>query len=171
MSRIKILLLILIAAALSIVFIQNRELIVLKLLCADSSKTCLYQTPPLPLAIWIAIATLTGAIANLLVQSLNRYGYIDSERKKPILENDLYTNSPTGLNNNVRPSKYPEVDSLRKSFSEQIPETKSYEVKQEPQNVQRSGSTYSYKYRESSDRPKNSTEPEVDSNTNDEDWI
>jgi hypothetical protein len=179
MSRIKILLLILIAAALSIVFIQNREPIVLKLLCADSSQTCLYQTTALPLAVWIALATLTGAIANLLVQSLNRYGYSDSRRKKPILEDDLYPNnipnSTTSLNNNGRQNKYPEADSLRDSFPEQISDTKSYEVKQEPQNVQRSGSTYSYKYRESGDRPKSSTEPEVDSNnnheSNDEDWI
>lgn len=181
MSRIKTLLLILIIAALSIVFIQNRNPIALKLLCADSSQSCLYQTPPLPLAAWIALATLTGAIANLLVQSLNRYGY--SDRKKPILNDDLYPNSDTAWNND-RQSKYPEVDGIRDSFPKQVSEGKSYEVKQEPQNVERSGSTYSYKYRESGDRPKdnpdrtpkNSFEPETNSNmnhesSNEEDWI
>lgn len=183
MSRIKILLLILIIAALSIVFIQNREPIALKLLCADSSQSCLYRTPPLPLAAWIALATFTGAIANLLVQSLNRYGYSDSSRKRPIAEDDLYSNSNTAWNNNARQSKYPEAESIRDSFPEQISDAKSYEVRQEPQNVERSGSTYSYKYRESGDRAKsvqdsttkNSVEPQTDSNanheSNDEDWI
>lgn len=186
MSRIKILLLILIIAALSIVFLQNREPIALKLFCADNStQSCLYQTPPLPLAIWIALATLTGAIANLLVQSLNRYGYSDDRRKRPIVEDDLYSNSNTGWNNNSRQTKYPEADSSRDSFPEQVSEVKSYEVKQEPQNVERSGSTYSYKYRESGDRPKsvedsttkNSVEPQANPERNDnrelndEDWI
>jgi hypothetical protein len=190
MSRIKTLLLILILAALSIIFIQNRNPIALKLLCADSSQSCLYQTPPLPLAAWIALATLTGAIANLLVQSLNRYGY--SDRQKPILNDDLYSNSSDKAWNNDRQSKYPEVDGIRDSFPQQVSEAKSYEVKQEPQNVERSGSTYSYKYRESGDReaypkgnrpkdnpdktPKNSFEPETNSgvnheSSNDEDWI
>ncbi|MGL5836191.1 MAG: hypothetical protein ACRC1Z_23595 [Waterburya sp.] len=185
MSRIKILLLILIIAALSIVFIQNREPIALKLFCADSStQSCLYQTPPLPLAIWIAVATLTGAIANLLVQTLNRYGYQDSSRKKPILDDDLYSSRDQGKkNNNGRQSKYSEVNSLKNNLGDQLSDTRSYEVKQEPKNVERSGSTYSYQYREASDRPKddrdstkkNSVRPEVDSNANheanDEDWI
>jgi hypothetical protein len=185
MSRIKILLLILIIAALSIVFIQNREPIALKLLCADNSQSCLYRTPPLPLAAWIALATLTGAIANLLVQSLNRYGYSDSSRQKPLLDDDLYANSNTAWNKNGRQSKYPEADVIRDSFPEQVSDAKSYEVKQEPQNVERSGSTYSYKYRESGDRQKsvqdsttkNSVEPQTDPDrnanheSNDEDWI
>jgi hypothetical protein len=185
MSRIKILLLILIIATLSIVFIQNREPIALKLFCADSSQNCFYRTPPLPLAAWIALSTLTGAIANLLVQSLNRYGYSDDRRKRAISEDDLYPNSNTAWNNNSRQSKYSETDSIRDSFPEQVSEAKSYEVKQEPQNVERSGSTYSYKYRESGDRPKsvqdsttkNSVEPQTDLDrnanheSNDEDWI
>lgn len=185
MSRIKILLLILIIAALSIVFIQNREPITLKLFCADSStRSCLYQTPPLPLAVWIAVATLTGAIANLLVQTLNRYGYQDSSRKKLILDDDLYSNRDQGKkNNNSRQNKYSEVNNIKNSLGDQLSDAKSYEVKQEPKNVERSGSTYSYQYREASDRPKNdgdsnknnSMRPQVDPNANheanDEDWI
>jgi uncharacterized integral membrane protein len=185
MSRIKILLLILIIAALSIVFIQNREPITLKLLCANSStQSCLYQTPPLPLAVWIALATLTGAIANLLVQTLNRYGYQNSSRKKPILDDDLYpSRDKAAKNNNSRQSKYSEVNSIKNNLGDQLSDTKSYEVKQEPKNVERSGSTYSYQYREASDRPKadgestkkNSLSPEVDSKANheadDEEWI
>ncbi|MEO0849750.1 MAG: hypothetical protein AAFY50_25610, partial [Cyanobacteria bacterium J06648_1] len=73
MSRLKILLLALIIAALGIIFVQNRDPIALKLLCADSSQACLYQTPTLPLSVWIALATVTGAITNLFVQSLTLY--------------------------------------------------------------------------------------------------
>jgi uncharacterized integral membrane protein len=185
MNRIKILLLILIIAALSIVFIQNREPITLKLFCADSStQSCLYQTPPLPLAVWIALATLTGAIANLLVQTLNRYGYHDSSRKKLMLDDDLYpSREQQGKNNNGRQSKYSEVSNIKNNLGDQLSDTKSYEVKQEPKNVERSGSTYSYQYREASDRTKNDDDStkknlirrEIDSNANheanDEDWI
>jgi uncharacterized integral membrane protein len=185
MNRIKILLLILIIAALSIVFVQNREPITLKLFCADSStQSCLYQSRPLPLAVWIAAATLTGAITNLLVQTLNRYGYQDSSRKKPMLDDDLYpSQSKETKSTNDRQSKYSEVNSSKNNFGDQLSDTKSYEVKQEPKNVERSGSTYSYQYREVSDRAqndnestkKNSIKREIDSNTNheanDEDWI
>jgi hypothetical protein len=189
MSRIKILLLVLVIAALSIVFIQNREPIILKLLCADAAnanQSCLYQTPPLPLAVWIAIATLTGAIANLLVQSLSRYGYKDSykntSRKQSILNDDLYPSSnPGGKSQNGRQSKYTQANGVQDTPANQLSDVKSYEAKQEPKNVERSGSTYSYKYREAGDRPKseaesskrNSVEPEVNANqeSDNEDWI
>ncbi|MEL6581262.1 MAG: hypothetical protein AAFQ14_16075 [Cyanobacteria bacterium J06621_12] len=179
MSRIKILLLALIIAALGIVFVQNRDPIALKLLCADSSQACLYQTPTLPLSVWIALATLTGAIANLLVQTLNRYGYSDSSRKKAILDEDLYPQNKGWKNKKAAAATV----ELEDSVQDRIPETKSYETRQEPQNVERSGSTYSYKYREAGDRPKpeqdsirnNSSESKTDSNatseSDDEDWI
>jgi uncharacterized integral membrane protein len=193
MSRIKILLLILIITALSIVFIQNREPITLKLLCAnaaDANQSCLYQTAPLPLAVWIAIATLTGAIANLLVQSLNRYGYKDSykdshkntSRKPSILDDDLYPSSNLGgKTQNGRQDKYTQANGIKDTPVNQLSDVKSYEAKQEPKNVERSGSTYSYKYREAGDRLKseaesnkrNFVEPEANANqeSDDEDWI
>jgi len=177
MSRIKILLLVLIIAVLSIIFVQNQQPITLKLLCADISQPCLYKTPPLPLAVWIALATLTGAIANLLIQTLNRFGYQDSSRKSPILDDDLYS-SGTGSRNSESSSKYSKTTDFNDSVRGDV---KSYEVKQEPKNIERSGSTYSYKYREAepkSDRDnnnKNSVDPEVDSHNNSEsdaeDWI
>ena len=180
MSRIKILLLLLIVAVLIIVFIQNRQLIALKILCADSSQTCLYQTPSLPLSVWIAIATLTGAIANFLVQTLNRYGYSDSRRKKVVLNDDLYPDDKGWKNTTGDRSRYSTKTELEDSVRE-ISDTKSYEIKQEPQNVERSGSTYSYKYREAGDRPKpdsiknNSSESQTDfhatTESDDEDWI
>ena len=179
MSRIKILLLILIVAILSIVFVQNREPIALQLLCGDRSQTCLYQTPQLPLAAWMALATLTGAVANLLVQTLNRYGYKDSSRKRPVLDEDLYSNSDRAWENKSSRERYAKADTT--STAQDL--DKTFETKQEPQNVEHSGSTYSYKYREAGDRdrkiqdsPKyNSVESNPPQNGNrdseEEDWI
>lgn len=183
MSRIKIILLILIIAALGIVFIQNREPIALRLLCADNTQSCLYRrTPQLPLALWIGLFTLLGAIVNLLVQMLNNSGYLSSRRPRATVDDDFYS-EPGNRQNKSRRDKYPvaETDSEDFTVQDKFSKTKNYEVKQEPQNIERSGSTYSYKYREAGDRSPNnqdrsSTAP-IDSknNTNqeqdDEDWI
>ena len=186
MSRIKILLLVLlvlIIAALGIVFIQNQQPITLKLLCADSSQPCLYQTPPLPLAAWIALATLAGAIANLLIQSLSRYGYSRSRRQKSVLDDDLYPQEQNWTDRNGRRGSYAETVEFKESLQDTIPEAKSYETRQEPQNIERSGSTYSYKYREADDRAKykrdskqqNPSESkagiDLTKESDDEDWI
>lgn len=173
MSRLKLFLAILIIAAMSIVFVQNREPIALKLLCADDTS-CVYQTPQLPLAIWIIVFIIIGAIANLIAQALNRYSYANSSKQKPPLDDELYTSD----RNWNRASSKIEDPTIRDKF----PDTTSYEVKQEPQNVERSGSTYSYKYREASDRSKedlnhnrdHSIEPETNpegDRDDDEDWI
>lgn len=182
MSRIKIILLILIIAVLAIVFVQNREPIALKLLCADNIQSCPYKTPPLPLAIWIALFTLLGAIANLLIQVLNNSGYRNYRRPKATIDNDLY--SEPNRQNKSRKDKYtaPAMDSEDFSVRNKFSNTTNYEVKQEPKNVERSGSTYSYKYREAGDRLQNnhdssdktSIDPKIDANQaqeDDEDWI
>ncbi|MGF1588919.1 MAG: hypothetical protein ACFCU7_06710 [Pleurocapsa sp.] len=183
MSRIKIFLLLLIIAALSIIFLQNREPITLQLLCPDNaSSSCLYQTVPLPLAVWIGLFILNGAIINLLVQFLSAYGYSNSNRQKYALDDDLYAKEQ-----NWQPksrNEYAKSAALDDSLiQDKFPNVSTYEVKQEPQNVERSGSTYSYKYREASDRPKDerynaqktSAEPEINANVtpeqDDEDWI
>ena len=181
MSRIKILLLLLIIAALSIVFVQNRQPIALKMLCADSSQTCLYQTPSLPLSVWIALATLTGAIANLLVQTLNRYGYSDSKGKRTVLNEDLYPDKGWKEDSDSR-RQYSATKVVKDSTKDKIADPKVYETKQEPQNVERSGSTYSYKYREAGDRSKDDssiknnsenskTDFDATTESNEEDWI
>ena len=174
MNRFKLFLLILIIAALGIVFVQNREPVALKFLCPDETLSCLYQTPALPLAVWIGLFTLNGAIISLIGQAVNRYGYSNSGRKKPIVDEELY---PSDRNWKRESSTQIEDPIIRDKFSD----VKSYEVKQEPQNVERSGSTYSYKYRESGDRPqdlqnnsrKTPSEPKNNSQIeeNDEDWI
>ena len=174
MNRFKLFLLILIIAALGIVFVQNREPVALKFLCPDETLSCLYRTPALPLAVWIGFFTLNGAIISLIGQALNRYGYSTSGRKKPIRDEELY---PSDRNWSREPSTEIEDPIIREKFSD----VKSYEVKQEPQNVERSGSTYSYKYREAGDRPlesqNNSRQTPTESKRNsqieedDEDWI
>lgn len=179
MSRIKILLLILIIAVLSIIFVQNQQPITLKLLCADSSKTCLYQTPSLPLAVWIALFVLTGAIANLLIQTLDRFGANSSNRKSGILDDELYPNSINSRTKGDRFKKSAPAADLNDSVQDDL---KSYEVKQEPQNVEKSGSTYSYRYREAgskSDKLGNnnngaaegSADTQDNSETDEGDWI
>ncbi len=188
MSRIKIILLIVIISALSIVFIQNREPVALKLLCGYGTSFCLFQSRPLPLAIWIGLFTLIGAIANLLIQTLHNYGYADYGNRKPLLDDDLYPKNKSWQKKKSREQKSATStmdldDSLNSVVQDKLPDTSRYEIKQEPQNVERSGSTYSYKYREAGDRPqksqertkKNSTESEVNFNVtqeqDDEDWI
>ena len=156
MSRIKIILLILIIAVLGIVFVQNQEPITLKFLCGDEASFC-PKSIPLPLAVWIALFTLMGAIANLLVQALNNYGYKNFGKQKLSLDDDLY---PSNRNRQRKTSrKYQSststIDLQDSLVRDKFPDEKSYEIKQEPQNVERSGSTYSYKYREAGERPHN----------------
>lgn len=173
MSRFKLFLLLLIVAALSIVLIQNREPLSLQLLCADDTRACWYQTPQLPLAVWMSLFTLIGVIISFLSQALNRYSYSNPGRSKYVIDDELY---PRDLDK--RESSTQIEDSI---ILDKPPNTTNYEVQQEPQNVERSGSTYSYKYREASDRPKeqnNLQDRTVESEGNsrvvpedDEDWI
>ena len=150
MSRIKIILLVLIIAILAIVFVQNREPIALKLLCADLNQSCVYQTPQLPLAVWIALATLTGAIANLLVQTLNQSGYRGS-RKRQKMDSVLYS-KPHKRQKESDKYTVSSEDPDNYVDGEQFTDITSFEAEQAPQNVERSGSNYSYKYREAGDR-------------------
>ena len=180
MSRIKIFLLILIIAVLSIVFIQNREPTTLRFLCGYGSSYCLFRSTELPLALWIALFTLNGIAINLLGQVLNRYSYSGSRKPKYAPDNELYPDQTNWRENDAATaSNYNKPqDSIQDKFSNAT----SYEVRQEPQNIERSGSTYSYKYKEAGDRSrserdnfrqtsidldKNSTESKED----DEDWI
>ena len=191
MSRIKIILLILIIAVLGIVFVQNREPITLKFLCGyEAEASFCPQSIPLPLAVWIGLFTLMGAIANLLVQTLSNYGYKNSGKQKLPLDDDLYPSNRKrqGKTSRKYQSSTSTIDLQDSLVRDKFPDENSYEIKQEPQNVERSGSTYSYKYREAGERPRNYQEPtkktstqseinssEINSNLtpdqDDEDWI
>lgn len=172
MSRFKLFLSILIVAVLSIILFQNREPLSLQLLCADNTRACWYQTPQLPLAVWMGLFTLIGIIVSSIAQALNRYSYSTSGRPKYIMDDQLYPGDRNERKFSTR------EDSI---VLDKFPDATSYEVQQKPQNVERSGSTYSYKYREASDRPKETNnlrdttvESEGNSRTDpedDEDWI
>ena len=181
MSRLKIFLLILIIAALSIVFIQNREPTTLKFLCGYGSSYCLFRSTELPLALWIGLFTLNGIAINLLGQVLNRYSYSGSKRQKYVPDDELYPNE-TKWREDATTTNYSDLKDS--TIRDRFKDTTNYEARQEPQNVERSGSTYSYKYKEAdrtkSDRDKlrkTPVEPDVNSTTSttstedDEDWI
>ena len=71
LNRLKILLILFVLAFLSVLLWQNQELLALKLLCSDVNQSCFYQTPQLPLALWMSVFTLAGVITSLIWQSLN----------------------------------------------------------------------------------------------------
>lgn len=176
MSRLKSLLLILIIVALGIVFVQNREPLALKMLCPDSNQSCFYQTPTLPLAVWILLFTLGGMITSLLGQALNRYRYSGSTKRKYIATNDIEERRQSwstrdSIDRSDSYSTIQDGDSTSTTHSKI-----SYEKPQEPQSVERSGSTYSYKYKdkkgENNSVSTTSTESDINLNKDDEeDWI
>ena len=184
MSRLKLVLLVIIIAILAIVFVQNREPIALKLLCPDSTQTCLYLTPRLPLAFWMGIFVLGGFISSLLGQVLNHYRYGRSMKSR------LEDNESKWAAKSNNPSRTTQsTANTKNSAIEDKYKPSSYEVPQKPESVERSGSTYSYKYRDARDKPqdttpssnsydrstKSSSSTSVDSEINldkdDEDWI
>lgn len=181
MSRLKLVLLVAIVILLAIVFIQNREPIALKLLCPDSTQTCLYLTPSLPLAVWMGVFALGGFISSLLGQVLSRYQYANP-RKYQSSSNDFEGEKTS---NRVAKSK---IDPDNSAIADKY-RSSSYEVPQKPESVERSGSTYSYKYRDARDEPQDTTpsyksnnqstnsstntsmDSEIDLSKDDEDWI
>ena len=179
MSRIKIFLLILIIAVLSIVFIQNREPTTLRFLCGYGSSYCLFRSTELPLALWIALFTINGIAINLLGQVLNRYSYSGSRRPKHVPDDELYSDRANWREDAATATNYSKSEEI---VQEKFRDATSYEVRQEPQNVERSGSTYSYKYKEA-DRTKSDrddfrkTPIDLDKSStkskeeDDEDWI
>ncbi|MEM7590063.1 MAG: hypothetical protein AAF383_00815 [Cyanobacteria bacterium P01_A01_bin.83] len=183
MSRIKLLLLILIVAVLSVVFLQNREPIALKFLCGDEGSSFCPQSIPLPLAVWMGLFILTGAIASMLLRTLHTYGYGNATRKQVILDDELYPEEKNWQSRSKGKSKATNFSNFQDTKDQgQFAETSSYEVPQKPQNIERSGSTYSYKYREASEGKnhnhesdrQNSRESSRDPNPpqdDEEDWI
>ena len=186
MSRLKLIVLVLIIAMLGIVFVQNREPLALKLLCPDQAASCLYQTPALPLAIWMALFIVAGVLTSLLSQLFNRYVY--SSRKKKNSYDDFEEDMNKWSMKNDRSDQYSaSTERINDSTVKDKYTAGNYETAQKPEKVERSGSNYSYKYRnakgESNGNPakkdnnyqKNSVESEVDSgidlNKDDEDWI
>lgn len=205
MNRFKLLLVLLILVVLSLLYVQNQEPLSLRLFCADVNQPCLYQTPQLPLALWLFTFILAGVLTSLIWQLLNRlsspaaknrevseptnFNYepenvsgfeperrtIYEERRSPP-ESTRQPSSSVVENNNVARSDWedsqnnkdwnieqPPSQTIKDTqTSSQLEQEKSYETNQEPTSVQRSGSTYSYTYREASDRsPEKKEEPKI----------
>lgn len=186
MSRLKLVLLAAIVVILGIIFVQNREPLALKLLCPDSTQACLYQTPRMPLAIWMGIFALGGFISSLLGQILNRYRYSGTKRYSTG-NLDPETQWSTNSSNSSRggtSTKNTEDSAIADKYK-----SSSYEAPQKPESVERSGSTYSYRYRDARDKPQDSSkssssydrsstsssntsiDSDIDLSKDDEDWI
>ncbi len=157
MSRLKLFLLVLIIALLGIIFVQNQEPIALKLLCPDDVQSCLYKTPQLPLAIWIGLFVLAGMTTNLFWQLLNSFSQPSSGQQKYQPDN-LEPNSRNWVETETEEDNYfsSQTDIQDNATKEKLYSSTSYEVPQKPETVERSGSTYSYKYRAASDEEQNS---------------
>ncbi len=186
MSRLKLILLVLIVAILSIVFVQNREPLALKILCPEQAQSCLYQTPDLPLAIWMALFIVGGVVTSLLSQLFNRYIYGGAGKRKANYD-DFEEDTNKWSMRNDRGDRDSSSERIKDSTIQDKYSPGSYETPQKPEKVERSGSTYSYKYRDATEEPngksstrennsqKNSTDSKIDSSINldkdDEDWI
>ena len=184
MSRLKLIFLIFIIAILAVVFVQNREPLALKLFCPDRSESCFYQTRNLPLAIWMALFILAGMFTSLLSHVFNRYRYAGYGRPRPN-SNDFESDRQWSMRNES--DRYSiSSNEIQDSNVRDRYTSSSYEIPQKPESVERSGSTYSYKYRDAREESpngfpkdnnvrKNSIDSQIDSNIDrdkdDEDWI
>jgi hypothetical protein len=211
-NRFKLFLLLVLLVVLTILFVQNRQPLALKLLCPDVSQSCWYRTPELPLALWMGLFIAAGTITSLIWQLFSAWAYSSSTPAPPSIYRDDINNATNERNVSTK-MRFEEKTSLRNSDWEskstddnwnqigntakdkELSTTESttissdYEIRREPENVERSGSTYSYKFREASDRnpreqlkSNNNSPDNRDSNqsnqnqsnyteSDDEDWI
>ncbi len=100
-NRFKILLLLVILTVLGVLFFQNQQPLSLKLLCSDINNSCLYQTPQLPLAIWMGIFIFGGVVTNLIWQFLHRFSYSTSKKTR-YASDILYDNKVESSNQTTR---------------------------------------------------------------------
>ena len=181
MSRLKLIFLVFIIAILSIVFVQNREPLALKLLCPDRAESCLYQTRDLPLAIWMSLFILGGILTSLLSHVFNRYRYAGSGRYR-LNDGDLESDRQWSTKNGGSDRYSKSTNEIQDSDVRDRYTSDGYEMPQKPESVERSGTTYSYKYRDARENSnglpkdnKTSIDSEIDSNIDrdkdDEDWI
>jgi hypothetical protein len=160
-NRFKLLLLLLVLAVLGILLGQNRDLLTLKFFCADAAKSCVYQTPSLPLALWMGLFIVAGIGTSLIWQLLNSLAYPSLKPSRNYEDPESYrstgnksrTNSTPDWNGEREPWDIETVqnDNSYDSVRSATPvDSNIYERQQQPQQVQRSGSTYSYKFKDAS---------------------
>ncbi|MGF1540362.1 MAG: hypothetical protein ACFCU5_07915 [Pleurocapsa sp.] len=175
-NRFKILLALVILTLLGVLFFQNQQSLSLKFLCSDINTSCLYQTPKLPLAIWMGIFIFGGVLTNLIWQILHRFSYSTSKTKR-YSSDVLYDNEAEKSNQTTRdgdrsttmsrstPTKvsapltsdwdksdyqedWQDRESTKPPTDNSNSTTSEYEIRREPENVTLSGTTYSYKFKE-----------------------
>ncbi|ELS05314.1 hypothetical protein Xen7305DRAFT_00050570 [Xenococcus sp. PCC 7305] len=111
LNRFKLLVLAIILAVLTVLFLQNQELLSLRFFCSDtSSDYCFYQTPAISLAVWMAIFILLGVVSSLIWQLLNRPGNL--ARGEVLREGKSPKSRP--YNSSQTKTSYPEQPNLRK---------------------------------------------------------
>lgn len=193
-NRLKILLLLIILIVLGVLFFQNQQLLSLKILCPDINTSCWYQTPQLPLAIWMGIFIGGGVVTNLIWQVLHRFSY-SSVKKIPYASDELYDNQIRSSNQTATgdlgssrtevsqplasdwQSQQPIKSSRDNINSTPVSTSSEYEIRREPENITVSGTTYSYKFKEAENKKSSPSDaPNLNKESNlteddDEDWI
>ena len=185
-NRFKLVLLLLIVLGLGILFVQNQQPLSLQILCPDANQFCLYQTRSLPLAAWMGLFILAGTITSFIWQLLNRLAAPVTRPKNYARADNIDVAQPQTKR---RVSEIQDWDnqpdiaaSDRDEFLETNPSMSSeYEVRREPESVTRSGSTYSYKFKDKNDEHQNPQDSEgsarrqldenIDLTKDDEEWI
>lgn len=196
-NKLKLLLVIIPLTILGILFFQNQQPISLKILCADtSSQYCWYQTPTQPLAMWMGLFVIVGVISSLIWQLLQSLGSPQSSKNyddKPFSPKEKSYSQKVPSSSATKTSR---IDTSKSSTSgsdweysrqgedwesEQSPSPKvnpkinkddfvresNFETRQEPQNIDRSGSTYSYQFKKNpkpEDKVKKNTDEVYDAN-------
>jgi hypothetical protein len=112
MFRIKLSIAVLFLAGIILFYVQNQELVALKLLCSDVNNSCFYQTPSLPIAAWILLFILAGTITSLLLQFLNA---ISQPSRKKLATDNYYSDRTESYTPSDRASYSKDETSFRSS--------------------------------------------------------
>ncbi len=73
MNRFKLVVLLILAGIVGILFVQNQQLLTLKLFCPEpTSEACFFLSPELSLAAWIGLFAIAGILSSLIGQLLNQ---------------------------------------------------------------------------------------------------
>ncbi|MDJ0678936.1 MAG: hypothetical protein QNJ18_03625 [Xenococcaceae cyanobacterium MO_167.B52] len=175
-NKFKLLLVVILLTIFGILFFQNQEPLSLKILCADtSSQYCWYQTPTEPLAVWMGLFLILGVISSLIWQVLQSLGssesaeYYDDKSftakeksySQKVPTSSTKTSKPPKSRSSTSPTDWEYSGQGEDWESEQSPSAKvnpkapqddfvrgsNFETRQQPQNINQSGSTYSYKFK------------------------
>ena len=152
MNRFKLFSVLIILGIVAILLGQNRELLSLKFFCPDiTNQSCLYRSPALPLAAWIALFTLAGIISSLVWQFLSQVAPTSKSNKsnyrrsvENIREPQVdYTRPQNVVSSNIPTSDWEqptsetwETDRLPKVPTDRVKVNKTtYQVPPEPRNL------------------------------------